>query len=86
MIFARWECCRRSTRIISGNSIPTPKSITGKAEAEERSMTVWIYVDTSKDVNDPEHLKVFADEAAADRWFVDNDPEGVAFKYDVLGS
>jgi hypothetical protein len=49
-------------------------------------MTVWIYVDTSKDVNDPEHLKVFADEAAADRWFVDNDPEGVAFKYDVLGS
>jgi hypothetical protein len=30
-------------------------------------MTVWIYVDTSKDVKDHEHLKVFADEAAADR-------------------
>jgi hypothetical protein len=46
--------------------------------------TVWIYVDTSKDVNDLEHLKVFADEAAADRWFADNDPEGVAFKYEVI--
>jgi hypothetical protein len=46
-------------------------------------MTVWIYVDTSKDVGDPGHLKVFADEAATDRWFAENDPEGVAFKYEV---
>jgi hypothetical protein len=46
-------------------------------------MTVWIYVDTNKDVNDPERVRVFADEAAADRWFADNDPKGVAFKYEV---
>jgi hypothetical protein len=44
---------------------------------------VWIYVDTSKDVGDKDHLKVFADEAAADRWFAENDPEGVAFEYPV---
>jgi hypothetical protein len=49
-------------------------------------MTVWIYVDTSKAVGHPEHLKVFADEAVADEWFKDNDPEGVAFEYDVSGS
>jgi len=48
-------------------------------------MTVWIYIDTSKDVNDPAHLKVFADEAAANEWFKKNDPEGVAFEYDVEG-
>jgi hypothetical protein len=44
-------------------------------------MTVWIYVDTRKAVGDPEHLKVFADQAAADAWFKANDPEGVAFEY-----
>jgi hypothetical protein len=38
--------------------------------------TVWIYVDTSKDVGDRDHLKVFADEAAAEAWFTDHDPEG----------
>lgn len=48
--------------------------------------TVWIYVDTSKEVGDPEHLKVFASEDAAERWFAENDPEGVAFEYDVMGS
>ena len=46
-------------------------------------MTVWIYVDTSKDVGDKDRLKVFADPDAAEVWFADNDPEGVAFKYSV---
>jgi hypothetical protein len=57
----------------------------GKAEIEEGSMkTVLIYVNTSKDVGDVDHLKVFANEKAANRWFEDNDPEGVAFEYEVL--
>jgi hypothetical protein len=46
--------------------------------------TVWIYIDTSKEVGDPDHLKAFADEVAANRWFEENDPEGVAFEYDVI--
>jgi hypothetical protein len=45
--------------------------------------TVWIYVDTNKDVGDPDHLKVFANADAADEWFRDHDPEGVAFEYPV---
>jgi hypothetical protein len=45
--------------------------------------TVWIYVDTGKDVGDVDHLKVFATPEAADRWFEENDPEGVAFEYPV---
>jgi len=45
--------------------------------------TVWIYVDTSKDVGDRDHLKVFEREAAAKRMAQANDPEGVAFEYDV---
>ena len=46
-------------------------------------MTVWIYVDTSKDVGDKDHLRVFASETAAEEWFRENDPEGVAFEYEV---
>jgi hypothetical protein len=48
-------------------------------------MTVWIYVDTSKQVGDRDHLKVFANEDAAETWFRENGPEGVAFEYEVLG-
>jgi hypothetical protein len=47
-------------------------------------MTVLIYVNTSKQVGDAEHLKVFANAAAAETWLQENDPEGVAFEYDVL--
>jgi hypothetical protein len=31
-------------------------------------MTVWIYVDTTRQVDDRDHLKVFADEDAAEKW------------------
>ena len=46
--------------------------------------TVWIYVNTSKQVGDPEHIKVFATTDAAETWFEENDPEGVAFEYEIL--
>ena len=48
-------------------------------------MTVLIYVDTSKQVGDKDHLKVFATPDAAEAWFAKNDPEGVAFEYEVIG-
>ena len=48
-------------------------------------MTVLIYVDTSKLVGDADHLKVFANADAAEAWFAENDPEGVAFEYEVIG-
>jgi hypothetical protein len=47
-------------------------------------MTVLIYVNTSKQVGDPEHLKVFANPVVAETWLQENDPEGVAFEYEVL--
>lgn len=47
-------------------------------------MKVWIYTDTSREVGDKDHLKVFASEEAAERWFAENDPEGVAFAYEVI--
>jgi hypothetical protein len=47
-------------------------------------MKVWIYVDTSKQVGDKDHLKVFESEDAANAWFAERDPEGVAFEYTVL--
>ncbi len=57
----------------------------GKAEAQEGPMTtVWIYVDTRCHPGHPAHLKVFANPVAADEWFKEKDPEGVAFEYEVL--
>jgi hypothetical protein len=47
-------------------------------------MTVFVYVNTSKPSGDPDHIKVFANVDAAEEWFEDNDPEGVAFEYDEL--
>ena len=32
-------------------------------------MTVWIYVDTNKQVGDKDHLRVFANSDAAETWF-----------------
>lgn len=49
-------------------------------------MTVWVYVDTSRDVGDAQHLRVFATAEVADAWFKENDPEGVAFEYPVVAS
>ena len=40
-------------------------------------MTVWIY-------DRGEELKVFATEDAVRAWIEANDPEGVAFEYEVL--
>jgi hypothetical protein len=45
--------------------------------------TVWIYINTDALPGDVDHLKVFASEEAAQRWFDENDPEGVAFEYPV---
>jgi hypothetical protein len=54
-------------------------------EAEEGPIkTVWVYVNTSKEVGDVDHLKVVATEEAAAKWLAENDPEGVAFEYDVI--
>jgi hypothetical protein len=47
-------------------------------------MTVFVYVNASKQVGDKEHIKVFANQDAAETWFEEDDPEGVAFEYEVL--
>jgi hypothetical protein len=44
------------------------------------------HVDTSKQIGDVDHFKVFASEEAAEKWFAENDPEGVAFEYPVIGA
>jgi hypothetical protein len=48
--------------------------------------TVFVYINAAKEVGDVDHLKVFANEEAAENWFAENDPEGVAFEYPVEGS
>jgi hypothetical protein len=37
-------------------------------------MTVFVYVNPSKQAGDPEHIKVFATNAG-ETWFEENDPE-----------
>jgi hypothetical protein len=41
-------------------------------------------VNTSKQVGDADHLRSFANLDAAGTWLEENDPEGVAFEYEVL--
>jgi hypothetical protein len=48
-------------------------------------MTVFVYVNASKQLGDPDHINVFATADAAATWFAENDPEGVAFECEVLG-
>jgi hypothetical protein len=48
-------------------------------------VTVWIYVDTNKQVGDGDHLKVFATANAANAWFAERDAEGAAFEYPIAG-
>lgn len=47
-------------------------------------MSVWIYTDTNLPEGDVDRLKVFATADAANDWFKANDPEGVAFEYEVM--
>ena len=47
-------------------------------------MTVLIYVDPSKQVGDPEHLKVSVNVDAAEAWFAENDPEGLALRASMV--
>jgi hypothetical protein len=54
------------------------------ARAARKRQTVWIYINTAKQVGAVEHLKVFANQEAAQAWFEENDPEGVAFEYEIL--
>src|SRR5882724_10068711 len=55
-----------------------------KAKTSEGPMTVLIYVNTNKQIGDPDHLKVFPNEDAAETWLQENDPEGVVFEYEVM--
>jgi hypothetical protein len=60
--------------------------VEGETGCEEAEMiTVWIYTDTSKQIGDPDQLKVFAGRDDADKWFKQHDPEGIAFEYPVIG-
>ena len=44
---------------------------------------MWADIDINKRIGNPEHIKVFTTDAA-ETWFEENDPEGVAFEYEVL--
>ena len=47
-------------------------------------MTVFVYVNAGKQGGDVDHIKVFANVDAAEKWFEENDPESVVFEYPVL--
>jgi hypothetical protein len=65
---------------------PDPENPTARARQalQHRQMTVFVHVNTSKQVVDADHIKVFANVDAAEKWFEENDPEEVAFEYEVL--
>jgi hypothetical protein len=54
--------------------------------SKEDAAKVWIYIDASKQIGDPDHLKVFTSQAAADGWFEDHGPEGIVVAYPLVGN
>lgn len=61
-----------------------------RAELRRAARTAWIYLDdfdrgSQRTIGDPEWVKVFASAEAADRWFEEHDPEGVAWEYEIEG-
>lgn len=59
-------------------------------EARQDGRTVWIYLNdhddrTSRTPGDPQWVKVFASADAAEKWFKENDPEGVVWEYELEG-
>jgi hypothetical protein len=61
-----------------------------RAELSRTGKTAWLYLNDYRDgkqqnVGDPEWVKVFASSEAADRWFGQHDPEGVAWEYEIEG-
>ena len=64
--------------------IQIAKVIIGASTSSRETNDRFVYVNTSKQIGDAEHIKVFATTDAAETWFAENDPEGVAFEYEVL--
>ncbi|WOH53896.1 hypothetical protein [Bradyrhizobium sp. sBnM-33] len=52
----------------------------GKRKLKWRPITV----NKSREIGDTEPIRVFGNIDDAERWFEENDPEGVAFEYEVL--
>jgi hypothetical protein len=46
-------------------------SITGAEKAQEGRMTVFVYVSNSRQIGDVDHIKVFANQDAAETWFAE---------------
>jgi hypothetical protein len=59
------------------------RTIIGAPQAQEGPMTVFVYINPEKEVGDIDYIRVFANREAAERWFEENDPEGVAFENDM---
>lgn len=61
-----------------------------RAEMSRTRRTAWVYLNdyehgTQRNVGEAEWVKVFASAEAADRWFDQHDPEGVAWEYEIEG-
>jgi hypothetical protein len=59
-------------------------------EARRAGRTVWLYLKdyqggTSRGTGDPELVKVFGSAQGAEKWLEENDPEGVAWEYELEG-
>ena len=76
----------KSKRPWNENAVAKLKAMAeGTGGADRRSARPNPCDSTSKQVGDPDHLKVFANADAAEAWFGANDPEGVAFECEVIG-
>jgi hypothetical protein len=66
------------------------EAVRRRREARRDGRTVWMYLNdhddrTSRMIGDSQWVKVFASADAAEKWLNENDPEGVAWEYELEG-
>jgi hypothetical protein len=47
-------------------------------------ITIWTYADTRYRVGHPDHIEAFANPETQGRGFKADDPEGIAFEYQII--
>jgi hypothetical protein len=83
IVMLAWIAMRQALIAEKQTTPPEPRKKAAKKIHGDPMKTVWIYVNTDALPGDVNHLQIFASEEAAQRWFDENDPEGVAFEYPV---
>jgi hypothetical protein len=79
-----WQAAMEALLLVAERAGPAMFARIGVMRALQRHEMKAAPAPRRKAAKAVDHLKVFANADAAETWFEENDPEGVAFEYEVL--